>query len=91
MLKDFTDELMKAIVETLRSSDEKVKQGGVKHGILLLQTIIPKLEQKEREKLSNDLESLLRDALKDSDRIMGLVEPPNMKCGLEKIKVEEPK
>jgi len=64
---------------------------GVKHGILLLQVIIPKLEQKEREKLSNDMESLLREALKDSDRVMGLVDPPTLKCGLEKIKVEEPK
>jgi len=88
MLKDFTEELMTAIISTLRSEDEKVKQMGVKHGILLLQTIIPKLQKEEREKMGADLEKQLQEAMRDSGRVSDMVNPI-METGLGLIEVKD--
>lgn len=74
MFKDFTDKLMSALISCLSSEDEKVRLAAIKNGINLLETIIPKLEDKKRVEMAQDIQEQLIRAMNDSNTMKKRVE-----------------
>ena len=67
MLKDFTDKLMSALISCLSSDDEKTRLAAIKSGISLLETIIPKLDDKEKSGLALDIKTKVLEAMHDCE------------------------